>query len=72
MQTKRTKYGPESILFLINFSKNPLNKSDPSLTHCQLEETIILAIKRVIFTNKLSLSINLRFSAYPCTKYKNE
>lgn len=72
MQTQRTKYGLESILFLINFSKNPLNKSDLSLTHCQPEETIILVIKRVIFTNELSLSINLRFSAYPCTKYKNE
>lgn len=72
MQTQRTKHGLESILFLINFSKNPLNTSDLSPTHCQLEETIILVIERVIFTNELSLSINLKFFAYPCTKFKNE
>lgn len=72
MQTQRTKYGPKSILVVINFLQNPLNTSDLSPTHCQREETIILVIKKVIFTHKLSLSINLRFSAYPCTKYKDE
>lgn len=49
MQTWTTKQEPERFLFLINFSKNPLNTSELSLTHCQLEETIILVIERVIF-----------------------
>lgn len=49
MQTWAAKHEPESILFLSNFTKNPLNVSDLSLTHYQLEETIILVIERVIF-----------------------
>lgn len=37
--------------------------SDLSPTLCQLEETIILVIERAIFTNELSLSINLGLPA---------